>query len=66
MYTHYEEYIANVSMVFGADPDTAQRDAKDIVDLDLELARVIRYYYINMTNCHNSEINEIIKTLYSL
>ena len=27
-------------MVFGADPVTARRDAKDIVDLDMELARV--------------------------
>ena len=57
MYTHYEEYITNVSMVFGADPVTAQRDAKDIVDLDLELARVIRYYYINITYYNNSAIS---------
>ena len=36
----YQKMIVDLAVAFGADPDTAEQDAKDFVDFEIELANV--------------------------
>ena len=36
----YEKYARDVAVMFGADEDIAQRDVRDIVELEIKLANV--------------------------
>ena len=36
----YEKFITDIAVAFGADESTAKKDSKDVVDLEIDLAKV--------------------------